>query len=118
MKFIIHEPILTTITNEDIVGEENIKNLLANFVETGQIISLTIEDPETVGFVRQIDNARILKINEDSANIQGFYGTATIKINNIPFLNFIKIKSIYNKQQVGLRHKVTKWHKLDIAEID
>lgn len=118
MKFIVNEPVLTTITNEDVIGEEDIKNVLEQFYNSGEVVSLVIEDSENSGFTRQVDNARIINISENSADIQGYYGSASVKIKDIPYFNFLKLKVLSNKQNISSKYKITKWHKLDIAEIE
>jgi glutathione synthase/RimK-type ligase-like ATP-grasp enzyme len=118
MKYIYQEPIITTISDEDITTEKDIKALLLKLKDLQHGVYMEFEDAENPDYRRCAENVRIIEVRDNDVDLHAFYATASAKHKKVPFLNIHKIRLLANKQTVSKKYKVTRWHLMDVAEID
>lgn len=116
MKYIVQEPVLTTITDEDISDEKLILNILTKLKDSQQSFHLSYEDFETQ-FIRSLDNVRITNIHDNMIDIHAFLASANVKYKNIALNNIRKIRVISSKQDISKRHKVNRFQTMEVADL-
>lgn len=118
MRYVYQEPVITTVSDDEIGSVEEIKALFEKFKEVRQNIGVEFEDTDNYDFVRKFDNARITEVHEDSVDFHVFFGNATARYRNVPFLNVRKVRVVASKQLLSKKYNVSRWHMMDVAEID
>lgn len=118
MKYVYQEPIITTISDEDVNEESAIKAILTKLKDMQHGVYMEFEDVENPDHRRSLENVRIMAIRENDVDIHAFFANASVKYKNIPFLNIRKIRLLANKQTVSKKYKVSRWHMMDVAEIE
>jgi len=117
MRFISMEPIISTVSDNDLTDVGEIKALLQKLKEMQHGVFMEFEDAENPDHRRALDNVRIVEVRENDVDIHAFFANASAKYKRIPFLNIHKIRLLANKQSVSKKYKVTRWHLMDVAEI-
>lgn len=118
MRYIYQEPIVTTISDDDLNDEKEIKTLLLRLKELQHGVYMEFEDVENLDYRRMCNNVRITDVRDNDCDIHAFYPNASARYRKVPFLNIHKIRLLANKQVVSQKYKVTRWHLMDVAEID
>ena len=116
MRYVVQEPVLTTITDDEISDEKDVKDLLQKLKDMQHSIHLSYEDPDTY-FIRSLDSVRIINISENAIDIHAFLNSATVKYRDIPIVNIKKIRVVSTKQEMSQRYKVTRFQMMEVAEI-
>ena len=117
MRYVYQEPIVSTISDEDISDQAEVKAILTRLKEMQHGVYMEFEDVDNPDFRRSLENVRITEVKDDSVDVHAFFNNASAKYKNIPFLNIYKIRLIASKQAVSSKYKVTRWHMMDVAEI-
>lgn len=117
MNYVIQEPILTTISNEEIESLEAKRALLQSIYDKQYNIQLYYEDSSNMDFIKAVEKARITAVGETTIDIHMFLSKATMKCKGIPIDNIKKIKLIATKDMLDKKYKVNRWHNIDVAEI-
>lgn len=117
MRYIVCEPLITVVTDEELTDENTIRDLLINFKENDVRIQLSYEDLESQ-FIKSLDSVRITAVYDKTIDIHAFLPSATAKYKDIPIINIRKIRLIASKQLLSKKYKVSRFHHMDVAEID
>jgi hypothetical protein len=117
MRYVYQEPIITTISDEDVNDEKDIKTLLERLKGMQHGVYMEFEDAETPDHRRALENVRITEIRDTEVDIHAFFTNASVRYRKIPLLNIRKIRLLANKQTVSKKYKVARWHMMDVAEI-
>lgn len=118
MRYVLQEPIITTVSDEDISEEADVKALLNRLKDMQHGVYMEFEDVENPDHSRSLHNVRITEVKDQTVDIHAFFNNASARFRNIPFLNIRKIRLLANKQSVSKKYKVTRWHMMDVAEIE
>lgn len=117
MRYVYQEPVITTVSDEEISENEAIIALLNSFKDNQQSVAIEFRDPEFPESVKILDNVRILSVSEAAIDIHAFFSQSSAKYKGIPLHNVTKVRLIANKQAIGRKYRVNRWHLLDVAEI-
>ena len=112
------EPLITTVTDEDIADDTQILTILQDLKKMQHNVFIKFSDAENPDNIKKMDNVRITSISENSIDIHAFFQHASMKIKNIPINNIYEIRILANKQLLAQKYKVTRWHQLDVAEVE
>lgn len=118
MRYIVKEPIIHTIADEEISEDQAIRKLLRDIHSANHSIFIEFDDPHSPDFLRRIENARVINVSEEFIEIQAFYSNASMKFKNIPFVSIKKIQMLSSKSDLQKKYKISRWKMMDIAEID
>lgn len=117
MRYLYQEPIVTTVTDEDITDDKAIKELLSAICNNGSSVHMAMEDPQHPDYVKSFENVRITSVGENTIDIHAFFNGASIKYRDVPFVNVQSVRVVASKQVLSQKYKVTRWHYMDVAEI-
>lgn len=118
MRYLQQEPLITTISDEEIADDAVIEDLFRKLCERQQTISIEFEDPDNSDHTKNVENARITAVHDDLIDIHAFFSNASAKYRNVPFVNVKRIKTLATKHEIAEKYKVSRWHMMDVAEID
>lgn len=108
---------IVTVSNEEIIDDWAIKAVLTYLHKSQTYIHIEFTDLDMFA-TRRVDKGRVINVSETTFDLWAFYGSSTAKYRNIPFSNIVTIRVIASKQDISSKHKVTRWHLLDVAEIE
>jgi hypothetical protein len=119
MRYIYQEPVITTITDDELTDESAILDLVKSIKEQQHNVSIHFEDPDT-HFIHVCEAARITAIDEanKTINLHVFYSGASMKYALVPVSSLRKIRLVASRQQLSEKYKVTRWHHMEVAEVD
>ncbi len=118
MRYIYQEPVISTITDEEINESKVVHDLLTSLKDQQHNIYLEYRDGQDAEIIKKLDNVRITGLSEDTIDIHAFFKTATARIKDIPITNVREIRLIATKQLLTQKYKVLRWHMMDVAEIE
>lgn len=119
MRYIYCEPIITTVTDKEITSDAEMRTLFETLHREQQNVQLSFEDPDNRDFVRNLENARITAIRPDNTiDIHAFFNGASVKYGGIPLLNMKRVRLVAGKQALTSKYRVTRFHHMDVAEIE
>jgi hypothetical protein len=78
MRYIYCEPVITTVTDEELTDDVAIRELLQSLKDNDQRVHMSFEDSDTQ-FIKSLDSVRITAVNEKSVDIHAFLATASVK---------------------------------------
>ena len=116
MRYIYQEPVLTTVTDEDIIDDQSINDILLRVKNMQHGVHMSYEDPETQ-FIRALDNVRITNISDKTIDIHAFMNSVSVRYRDIPISNIRKIRIIASKQELSQRYKVNRFQMMEVAEV-
>ena len=117
MKYLYQEPVISTVSDEEITDDKQIKDLLTKLKVMQHSVYMEFMDPEFPDVPKRLDNVRITEIRDNEIDIHVFFTHASAKIKKIPFQHILKIRLIASKQLIATKYKVSRWHHMDVAEI-
>lgn len=117
MRYIYQEPVITTISDDEITDDEAVKELLVKIKKMQYNIAIEFTDKDS-DVVKSIEKARIMDIKEDTCDISGFFSQSSVKYRDIPFGYIRKIRVIASKTDISKKYRVNRWHLLDVAEVE
>jgi hypothetical protein len=117
MRYLYQEPVISTVSDDEITNDAQIKDLLTKLKVMQHSIYMEFLDTDFPDMPKKMDNVRITEVREDQIDIHAFFAKASAKIKNIPFQNILKIRLIASKQLISTKYKVSRWHHMDVAEI-
>ncbi len=118
MKYIYKEPVISTITDEEVSDPKAIHDLLGSIKEEQHNIYLEYRDSYDAEIIKKLENVRITGLTEDTIDIHIFFKTASARIKGIPINNLREIRLIATKQLLTQKYRVKRWHMMDVAEIE
>ena len=118
MRYIKQEPVIHTVSDEEISDDKAIFDILSELKTLNQSFFMEFDDPQSPGFCNQCPNVRIMALREKDIDIQSFMSSASMKYKNIPIYSIRKIKLLANKQAMARKYRVSRWHMLDVAEVE
>lgn len=118
MRYIYQEPVITTVSDDEINSDEEIQKLFQSFKDLGYSIQLTMEDPSNADYLKNFDNVRVTAVREYSVDLHAFFGGASVRYREIPFNTIRKVRLVASRQILGQKYKVSRWHQMDVAEIE
>lgn len=117
MRYTYQEPIVTTVEDREI-SEEEARELLLRLKESGQSIYMEFEDSEHPEFKKYLENVRITAVNEHTIDFSAYFSGASAKYSDVPIFNVRKIRVLANKSLISKKYRVTRWHMMDVAEVE
>lgn len=117
MRYVFKEPIISTISDDDLTDDKAIRDLLISLKQMQHNVYMEYRDPEFPDMIKKLDNVRIIEVRENNIDIHAFFSRASAKMKNIPFHNIDRIQLIASKQLISQKYRVNRWHLMDIAEI-
>jgi hypothetical protein len=117
MRYILCEPIITTVSDMEISETEEIRGLFVGFKENQQSISIEFHDPDFPESVKTLDNARVTDIADSTFDLHAFFSHASARYRRIPYHNVKKVRIIAGKGAIAKKYKVSRWHLLDVADL-
>jgi hypothetical protein len=118
MRYVYQEPVITTVTDDEMVNDDEIRKVLETVKEMGHSVQITMEDPGNPEYIKNFDNARITAVREGSVDIHAFFNGASVRHREVPFHNLRKVRLVASRQILGKKYRVTRWHQMDVAEIE
>lgn len=118
MRYIYSEPVISTITDEEVSDLKAVEDLLNSLKEQQHSIYLEYSDPHDAAIVKKLEDVRITNISEGTIDIHVFFKTASARIKGIPIINLREIRLIATKQLLQQKYKVKRWHMMDVAEVE
>jgi len=118
VRYIVQEPILTTVTDDELFDLQTIRDILSHIKNMQYAIHLSYEDTDTQ-FIRALDNVRITDINfeKNTINIHAFLSAATVKYTDIPIGNLRKIRMISSRADMAKKYKVNRFQMIEVADL-
>lgn len=113
MRYIYQEPVITTVEDRILSGDEVLK-VITEIQSKNQSISIVIEND---GHLKKFDSARILAINGYKFSLHAYFQAASVKYSDIDIDNIKEIRVIAGKGMMQSRRKVVKWHSIEAAEL-
>ena len=118
MKYIYSEPVISTITDEEITDPKAIHDLLVSLKDQQHNVYLEYRDANDAEIIKKMDVVRITNVTEDTIDIYAIFKVATARIKEIPITNLREIRLIATKQLLAHKYKVLRWHMMDVAEVE
>jgi hypothetical protein len=118
MKYIYQEPLISTVSDDEITNDAQIKELLTKLKVMQHSVYMEYLDSDHPDTPKKLESVRITEIKENTIDIHAFFPRASAKIKNIPFQSILKIRLIASKQLISTKYKVSRWHLMDVAEIN
>jgi hypothetical protein len=114
MKYLYQEPVITTVSDQEITDDGAVKDLLLSLMKMQHSIFMEYADPEHSDSIKKLENVRITNVGEDTIDIHAFFHTASAKVKGIPFHNIHRIRLLASKQLISQKYKVTRWHMIGL----
>jgi len=118
MRYILAEPIIHTVSDDELTDEKAILSVLKNLKDMNHSVFMEFDDTQNPDHRICLDSVRIIAVNENSIDIHAFFQSATLKQKNIPILSIRKVRLLASKQALTKKYKVSRWHLMDVAEIE
>lgn len=117
MRLIRKEPIVKTVSDEDLTQEEDIISLLLDLKDTNQDIEILIIDPNKPGLTKKFDRARVLRVEDKKYDLRVFYKSATTRLRDLDIEGIKNLSFVASKEMMSRKYSVSRWHLMDVAEI-
>jgi hypothetical protein len=118
MHYVYQEPVISTITDDEVTDPKALQDLLTSLKDQQHTISLEYRDSYDAEIIKSLESVRITNVTADTIDIHAFFKTATARIKEIPITNLRSIRLIATKQLLAQKYKVKRWHMMDVAEVE
>jgi hypothetical protein len=117
MRYVYQEPVISTVSDDELTDETAIKDLLLNLKRMQHNVYMEYVDPEFPDMLKKLETVRITDVRDGEIDIHAFFSTASAKLKGIPFSCLRKVRLLATKQLIAQKYRVTRWHMMDVAEV-
>jgi ABC-type amino acid transport substrate-binding protein len=118
MRLVYREPVIRTVSDDEIADDSRIHELLTQFKDDQQTLAIIFDDPDFPENTKNVETGRIELVAENTFDLYAMFPKSAARYKRIPFHHIRSISLIASKQAIAKKYRVNRWHLLDVADVD